>query len=458
MATVQTAVTSSLASYALTLRYEDIPQPVVQRTKDLLLDFLAVALGGRQVAESTAPIIAGVKDLAQNAGGTASVIGEAGRMPPHYAALLNTTLAHSMDYDDTHRVSIMHPGAPLFATLLALGEDRKSSGKEFLAAAVAGYDIGNKIGKAHGPSMHHRGFHPSATTGIFACTAAGARLLGLSQQQTESAMGLNISQIAGSQQFLVDGSWNKRLHVGLAAHNAILSLVMARHGYKGSKEPIEGRFGYFTIYADDKRDPSLALHGLGREFEVMETAVKPYPCCRYNHATIDAVRDMVSQNKLRAEDVAAIKIAMGETGFKLVGQPVEAKRRPTNIVEGQFSIHFAAACAVLEPYTWDSYRLLGSPDVEKLTAKVTAVLDASQRGMGSRITLTTRDGREMVRDVPLPKGEPENPMSWQEMRAKFEQWAPGVLGKKRSEVVAGLVSRLETLDDTGALMAQLRKE
>ena len=458
MATVQTAVTSSLASYALTLRYEDIPQPDVQRTQDLLLDFLAVALGGRQVAESTAPIIAGVKDLIGDARGGSSVIGESGRVPPHYAALLNAMLAHSMDYDDTHRVSIMHPGAPLFATLLALGEERQSSGKEFLAAAVAGYDIGNKIGKAHGPSMHHRGFHPSATTGIFACTAAGARLLGLTAQQTESAMGLNISQIAGSQQFLVDGSWNKRLHVGLAAHNAILSLVMARHGYKGSKEPIEGRFGYFTIYADDKRDPSLALHGLGREFEVMETAVKPYPCCRYNHATIDAVRDMVSQHNLRPDDVAAIKIAMGETGFHLVAQPVEAKRRPTNIVEGQFSIHFAAACAVLEPYTWDSYRLIGSPDVEKLTAKVTAVLDASQRGMGSRITLTTRDGREMVRDVPLPKGEPENPMSWQEMRAKFEQWAPGVLGKKRSETVASLVSRLETLGDVGALMAQLRKE
>ena len=458
MATVQTAVTASLASYALTLRYEDIPQPVVQRAKDLLLDFLAVALGGRQVAESTAPIIAGVKDLARNAGGSASVIGEAGRMPAHYAALLNATLAHSMDFDDTHRVSIMHPGAPLFATLLALGEERNSSGKEFLAAAIAGYDIGNKIGKAHGPSMHHRGFHPSATTGIFACTAAGARLLGLTAMQTESAMGLNVSQIAGSQQFLVDGSWNKRLHVGLAAHNAILSLVMARNGYMGSKEPIEGRFGYFNIYADDKRDPSVALHGLGKEFEVMETAVKPYPCCRYNHATIDAVRDMVSRNSLRPEDVASIKIATGETGFNLVAQPVEAKRRPTNIVEGQFSIHFAAACAVLEPYTWDSYRLIGSPEVERLTARVSVTLDSSQRAMGSRVELATSDGRNMARDVPLPKGEPENPMSWQEMRAKFEQWAPGVLGKKRSEAVTDLVGRLETLDDVGALMAQLRKD
>ena len=125
------------------------------------------------MAESSAPIMQGMVDLTSGAKGKSTVLGEADLYPAHYAAMMNATLAHSMDYDDTHRVAIMHTGAPMFATLLALGEEYSVSGKEFLTAAVAGYDIANKIGKAHGPSMHHRGFHPTATTGIFACTGGG---------------------------------------------------------------------------------------------------------------------------------------------------------------------------------------------------------------------------------------------------------------------------------------------
>ena len=196
MVVTAAGVTNRLAEHALTLQFEALPPEVVQQTKGLFMDFLAVALGGRQVAESSAPIMQGMVDLTGGAKGKSTVLGEADLYPAHYAAMMNATLAHSMDYDDTHRVAIMHTGAPMFATLLALGEEYSVSGKEFLTAAVAGYDIANKIGKAHGPSMHHRGFHPTATTGIFACTAAGARLMDLTEKQTANAMGLNGSQTA----------------------------------------------------------------------------------------------------------------------------------------------------------------------------------------------------------------------------------------------------------------------
>ena len=150
MVVTAAGVTNRLAEHALTLQFEALPPEVVQQTKGLFMDFLAVALGGRQVAESSAPIMQGMVDLTGGAKGKSTVLGEADLYPAHYAAMMNATLAHSMDYDDTHRVAIMHTGAPMFATLLALGEEYSVSGKEFLTAAVAGYDIANKIGKAHG--------------------------------------------------------------------------------------------------------------------------------------------------------------------------------------------------------------------------------------------------------------------------------------------------------------------
>ena len=456
MVVTATGVTERVASHALNLRYEDLPPDVVRQAKQLFLDFLAVALGGRQVGESTGPILRGAADLVAGARGASTVIGEADLYPAHYAAMLNGTLAHSMDFDDTHRESIMHTGAPLFSTLLALAEERSSPGTEFITAAVAGYDIGNKIGKAHGPSIHHRGFHPTATTGIFACTAAGARLLGLSEEQTLNAMGLNVSQAAGSQQFMVDGAWNKRLHTGLTGHNAILSLTMARHGYFGGSEPIEGRFGYFALYSSDERDPAASLHGLGSEFEVMNMAVKPYPCCRYNHASIDAVRSIVDERRLRASDIATIQITMGPTGYNLVANPVDKKKRPGNIVEGQFSVYFAAAASALEPYTWDSYRLLESSDVMRLMDATNVAVDSASDTMGSRIEVLTSGGERLSRDVPLPKGEPENPMSWDEMEAKFLEWAQGVIGAERARVVVDTVDGLERLASMQELTKWLR--
>ena len=456
MVVAATGVTNRLAEHALTLQFEALPPEVVQQTKGLFMDFLAVALGGRQVAESSAPIMQGMVDLTGGAKGKSTVLGEADRYPAHYAAMMNATLAHSMDYDDTHRVAIMHTGAPMFATLLALGEEHGVSGKEFLAAAVAGYDIANKIGKAHGPAMHHRGFHPTATTGIFACTAAGARLMGLGEKEAANAMGLNVSQAAGSQQFLVDGAWNKRLHTGLTAHNAILSLVMARRGYYGGSGPIEGKFGYFNLYSNDELDASAALAGLGSEWEVMNMAVKPYPCCRYNHATIDAVRDIVQEQGLGPADIDAINIEMGPTGYDLVANPPGEKRRPGNIVEGQFSIYFAAAAAALDPYTWDSYGLLGSPEAERLMDVTTVGVDESDDTMGSRVEVVAAGGRRTRRAVPLPKGEPENPMSWDEMEAKFTEWADGVIGPEKAGAVVKAIGGLEGLGSIRELTDDLR--
>ena len=184
---------------------------------------------------------------------------------------------------------------------------------------------------------------------------------------------------------------------------------MARHGYFGGSGPIEGKFGYFNLYTNDDRDPSAALVGLGSEWEVMNMAVKPYPCCRYNHATIDAVRDIVQEQGLGPSDVSAINIEMGPTGYNLVASPPNEKRRPGNIVEGQFSVYFAAAAAVLDPYTWDSYRLLGSPETERLMDVTTVGFDDSDDTMGSRVEVVAADGRRARKSRAAAQGRAREP-------------------------------------------------
>ncbi len=450
-------ITNALVDYAQTLKYEDIPPEVLERTKHMLLDFLGVAYGGLRTGESSGPVIGGVLDLASGAAGESAVLGRPERLPAHYAALLNATFAHSMDFDDTHRDAVIHIGTPLFATLLALADEHEVSGRDFLTAAVIGYDVTGKVGKAHGGSVHARGFHPTATTGIFGCSAAGARLLGYSAQQTANAMGLNVSQSAGSTQFLENGSWNKRFHTGLAAHNAVMSLVMARHDYLGATSPIEGSRGYFALYAGDGADASRALDGLGSDFEVMNTAVKPYPCCRYSHATIDAVADIVRAESLASPDIDGIEIAMGETGFGLVADPAEMKRVPSNVVEGQFSVYFAAAATAGKgAYAWDAYDRLDDAEVRRLMQRTSVTLD--QRfgsGMESIVSLRTADGRTIERTVPYPKGEPENPMTWDEMQAKFTEWSAPVIGAERAAQVIESVASLQSLSSMSELTANL---
>ena len=445
-----------LVDYTLGLSYENLPPEVVDRTKQLLLDFLGVALGGRVFAEVTGSVLQGARDLLNGQQGVCTVVGETEKFPAHFAALLNGTFAHAMDFDDTHRDAIMHPGTPIFSTLMALGEEKGTTGREFLTAAIAAYDVANKIGRAVGEGVHKRGLHPTATTGIFAATAGGARLIGLGRDQAQNALGINVSQAAGSQQFLESGGWNKPLHVGLAAHNAVYALTMARHGFLGARHPLEGRFGYFFSYTADGWDPGK-ISGLGTDFEVMATGLKPYPCCRYNHGLIDAVVGLVGEHGLALEEIASIDVYMSPLGHNLVGEPVDLKRNPATVVEGQFSSYFASAVAALDGgYNWQSYEKLEDPVIRDLMGVTTSHPTEEMRGMACRVTIVMKGGREFIKEVPLAKGEPENPMTWEEVIAKFTSLAQGSLGQSGAERVVQVVRDVEQVEDLSKLTAVLR--
>src|SRR6476646_5040650 len=281
--------TATLAAYVANLKFADIPAEVLDRAKVLTLDFLGSAIRARSEAESTPSLLKMLEALKLDAKGESTVFGDNKTWTPAVAALLNGALGHSLDFDDTHADSSLHPSAPVVPAAFAVGEMVGASGRDVLTAIVAGYEVCCRLGNALDPTSHYaRGFHPTATAGTYGAAAAAAKLFGLSKEQIIAAFGVSGSQAAGSLQFLVNGAWNKRYQVGAAAMNGVIAATLARNDFVGAIESVEGKHGLLVGYSDNAH-PDKAVAGLGKTYETMKIGVKPYPSCRYTHAALDAL-------------------------------------------------------------------------------------------------------------------------------------------------------------------------
>jgi 2-methylcitrate dehydratase PrpD len=360
-----------------------------------------------------------------------------------------------MEFDDTQREAVMHIGTPLFAALLAAGEESDVPGADFVTAAVAGYEIAAKLGKAHVDRVHLRGFHPTATTGIFGASAAAGRLLRLTQAQTEDALGLDLSLAAGTQQFADGGGANKPLQVGMTAHNALLALRFAQAGLPGTRRPLEGRLGYYATFAE----PGSDLEGIrfdGPPCEVLGVGMKPYPCCRYSHGAIDGLIGLVKQVGLEPGEIESMEIELPPAGYQLVGADAATKRRPRSIVEAQFSAYFGAAVAISDgAYSWDSYARLNDWALQPLMDIVTVVASDELADMETRLRVVSRRGAWSL-DVPLPKGEPEKPLSWDDVESKFRSLGRHVFDDGRLREIIARVREVEKLSRLTELTRLLR--
>jgi 2-methylcitrate dehydratase PrpD len=366
-------------------------------------------------------------------------------------------LAHSLDFDDTHAAGSLHPGAPVIPAALAAGEMVGASGADVLAAIVAGYEITCRVALALPAGQHYdRGFHPTATCGAFGAAAAAARVFGLDAAGVEGAIGTVLSQCAGSLQFLVNGAWTKRFQVGWAATNGLMAATLVREGFKGTIEGLEGRHGFMHAYAPAPT-PERAVQDLGTVFELMKTAVKPYPSCRYGHAGIDAALALRAEHGLKPEEIEHVTLGLPRSGMMLVGLPPEKKADPRNVVDGQFSGPFVISCALATgAMGWDSYQLLQDATVRALLPKVHCEQDPEieaefPANMSGKVTITAR-GQRFVRKVVVPKGEPSNFLTEAELRAKFSGLAEAVLGTEQTARLASEVLAIDRLSGVGSLM------
>jgi 2-methylcitrate dehydratase PrpD len=440
--------TATLAAYVAALRFDDIPQDVLARAKLLTLDFLGSAIRARREAESTPALLAMLKALSLDADGEATVFGDEKRWTPAVAALLNGALGHSLDFDDTHADSSLHPSAPVVPAAFAVGELTGASGRDVLTAIVAGYEVCCRLGNALDPTSHYaRGFHPTATAGTYGAAAAAAKLFGLNPQQIISAFGVSGSQAAGSLQFLVNGAWNKRYQVGAAAMNGVIAATLANNDFIGASESVEGIHGLLVGYTDTPhRDKAVA--DLGKVYETMKIGVKPYPSCRYTHAAIDALIAMRREHNLTPDQVQRVEIGLHRNGITLTGDAA-TKRHPSSIVGGQFSMFFTGALALEQgSFGWDDYTRLGDATIDALADKFDVVQDARLEGkthpFGARVSITTDDGIH-ERIYADPSGEPASFPTDQAMAQKFLQLARPVLDGGAQSFAEAMLS-LEQFD------------
>jgi 2-methylcitrate dehydratase PrpD len=445
--------TAVVAAYVAQLKFDDIPQDVLARAKILTLDFLGSAIRARRDAESTPSLLGMLQALGLDGDGQATVFGDTRSWTPAVAALLNGALGHSLDFDDTHADSSLHPSAPVVPAAFAVGELVGASGRDVLTAIVAGYEVCCRLGNALDPTSHYaRGFHPTATAGTFGAAAAAAKLFGLSQAQIVAAFGVSGSQAAGSLQFLVNGAWNKRYQVGAAAMNGVIAATLARNDFVGATESVEGVHGLLVGYSDNAH-PHKAVAGLGEIYETMKIGVKPYPSCRYTHAALDALIAMRREHNITPDQVRRVEIGLHRNGITLTGDAA-TKRHPTSIVGGQFSMFFTGAVALDQGrFGWDDYARLGDAGVNALADRFDVVQDdrletGRSHPFGARVAITTGDGvhERLFAD---PSGEPSSFPDAQAMQQKFLQLARPVL-HGRAEKFADAILSLETFDRVDA--------
>lgn len=442
--------------------FEDIPEAVVAITKKEILDTLGVAVAG-----FAQPGAKELLEMVSDWGGKAesSIIGSKLKVPAPHAAQVNATMAHTRDYDDVHETAVMHPGLVTIMPALAMAELMGGlSGKELIAAVALGVDMICRLGLATRPGVSpiQTGWHFTTLYGYPTAALTAGRILKLDEEKMLNAFGIAYHQCSGNGQCVTDGALTKRMGPGFAVRGGMTAALMAAKGITGAKNSLEGEQGLYQVYHQGQYDRDILTHDLGRHFEGINVSLKPYPCCRGIHASIDAALAVATKHRIKAADIKDILIATGEANHRLLCTPFEAKVRPRNPVDAQFSIPWGIAAALLKgsvtvaDYTPDA---IANQEMLGLTAKIRAEADStlnSARGVEpARVTIAMNNGETFSAQVDRATGSPAQPMSFEGCIGKFKDctslagdWMP----KRNVEQAIELVATLEKVKDIRELI------
>lgn len=375
------------------MRFEALPGEVVDSARLRILDTLGLAL-----AASRADFAPSLLGLVADEQGPCTVLGTQRTASTPLAILANGALAHALDFDDTHAPSITHASAVVLPTVLALGEARRLDGRTVITAAVAGYEAITRIGMAASGAFHDRGWHATAVCGPFAAALAAGRCEGLDAPALAAALGIAGSCASGVMEFLEDGSAVKRLHPGWAGHAGAVAATLAGGGFTGPATIFEGRFGFYATFLG--KAPDLGpFETLGRRWETVEVAFKPYPCCHYNHAYLDAALELRATHRIDAAAIDVIECGVPAGEVPIVCEPAASKARPRTTYEAQFSLPFSVAAAFVDGRVdIDTYSRsrLDDPRVLALAARVGYMIDRDSRFPAvfpGRVRLRLKDAR-----------------------------------------------------------------
>jgi len=443
-------ITQRLAEFVAAAPSESIPLEARVQARRAVLDTVAALLAGTR--EDCSRITA---EQAREQGGAeeAFVFGHAFRAPAAEAALVNGTSAHALDFDDVSVSMTGHPSVPLIPAVLALGEKLGSGGRDVIDAFVLGFEVECKLGRLIGAPHYALGWHPTSTFGALGAAAACARLLQLDAGRTHMALGIAASLASGVRQNF--GSMTKPLHAGWAARNGIVAATLAGRGLTADAEALEGPGGFLRAASGAAEFDAASLGHLGDPWEIVSPGigVKLYPCCYFTHSAIDAallLRPSI-EDRLDAVERVGVSVSPGTT-------MVLRKTLPNTGLESKFSMEYCVAAALtdgavtLGTFTDDA---VAQPQVTALMTRVKVMEDrppASVSIGGTAVVRAQLDGQTIESPtVEIPRGDPRNPLSWDELCAKFRDCAATVLSADEIEAVIRLIDNLDDIQDAGEL-------
>jgi len=428
---------AALARFAAEIHFDDIPDDVVRRAEDLMVDWLASALAGAKARQVLA-----VERFARAMGpalGDAQVLITRRVSSPYFAAMVNAAASHVVEQDDVHNGSVFHPATVVFPPALATAQCEGCSGRDLLAAVVAGYEVGIRVGEFLGRS-HYKVFHTTGTAGVLAAAAATGRVLGLSAAQMVNAFGSAGTQAAGLWEFLRDGADSKQLHTAHAAAAGLASAYLAREGFTGAQRILDGAQGMAAGMSTDA-NPARLTDRLGTRWALAETSFKYYASCRHTHPAADALQKVMKQHGLRAHEIKQVTAHVHRAAIDVLGPVVE----PHTVHQSKFSMGTVLALIALRASASlpDFETALDDAGVASFRDRVKMVLDPEidaaypQRWIG-KVTVTTTDGRSFSGRVDEPRGDPGNTLSREEIEDKAHRLAEfgGVVS--RAEMAAAI--------------------
>ena len=442
----------ALAEFAATLRFEAIPAAVVRRTEDLLLDWAGSALAGKG-ARPVETIARFWRSQGPDQGPSEILIDRRGSSPL-VAAAINAAASHFAEQDDVHNGSVFHPAAVVFPPALAVAQALGRSGRELLAASVAGYEVGIRVGEFLGRS-HYRIFHTTGTAGTLAAAAAVGHLLRLTPDRMLHALGSAGTQAAGLWEFLRDAADSKQLHTAHAAATGLTAAYLAADGLTGARRILTGPQGMAAGMSSDS-DPQRLVAGLGKRWATAETSFKFHAACRHTHPAADALLQVMREHHLRSDDIAEVTARVHQGAIDVLGPVTD----PQTVHQAKFSMGTVLAMAALHGRAgmaeFDAH--FADAGAKAFRDRVRMVLDPEvdaaypARWIG-KVELLTRDGRRLAGRVDEPKGDPGNTLSRAEIEDKAIRLAQYAGGATEAEARA-LIARVWTLADA-ALVPRL---
>ncbi|MFI5310862.1 MAG: MmgE/PrpD family protein [Gemmatimonadales bacterium] len=450
-------VTRLLARALATATIDALPGPVSEAAQRSVLDWLGSALAGASEppARMCHSVVAGLGTSDE-----ATVFG-AGRSSAAGAALANGVASHILEFDDVHKGSTLHAGAPVISAALAVAEREHADGRAFLLAVALGYEAALRIGEAVNPS-HYRFWHPTGTVATFGAAVAAGSLLKLDAAQLLDALGSAGTQAAGLWEFNADGAMSKHLHPGKAAFNGILAADLARVGFTGASRILEGERGFFLAMSTSY-DTSRITDGLGSHWKITENCYKLHSCCGHTHTAIDVALALRAQRHWSgaeaAQQVTAIHVESYGPGVEIVREP-----NPRTPYQAKFSLAYCVAAALLEgkvgldQFAPDRFAGDGVRDahIDRLLQRTRVSVDPAltaryPSAWPARVTIKLEDGNVLSDSAEYPRGNPENPVSTAALAVKFSALVESRLGREVARRALAAARSVESCPDMATL-------